>query len=188
MKGKKLYTGDVPCPGCGRSTKECRRHYRESICFDCENDLRKYAEIKRRTKEQKDTYAEFSVKNSEFVYLSLDPDYANLISALRFLFELLDTPGPEIVNSNPMVKVEHGKYWNASFAIMRRVNGYGGSTQHPFVIREDIALALDALLTCIEEYSKKTYQAGKKDGANLLKRLGTQEITTFEFLEEIKKR
>ncbi|GAB6120987.1 hypothetical protein [Dysgonomonas termitidis] len=187
MKGKKLYTGDIPCSGCGRLTKECRRYYRESICFDCENDLRKYHEIKRRTKEQKDTYAQFSVINSEFVYLSDDPDYANLISALRFLFELLDTPAQEIPDESPIAKVQHGKYWNNSFSIMRRINGYGNSIQYPFVIREDIALALDALLTCIEEYSKKTYQAGKKDGANLLKRLGTQEITTFEFLEKVKK-
>lgn len=54
-----------------------------------------------------------------------------------------------------------------------------------FIIREDIAINLDSLMTALENYSHGVYLQGKKDGGNLLKSLGAQEISPDEFVERI---
>ena len=43
----------------------------------------------------------------------------------------------------------------------------------------------DSLMTALENYSHGVYLQGKKDGGNLLKSLGAQEISPDEFVERI---
>lgn len=185
MSGKRLYTGDVPCPGCGRTYPECKRHYKESICFECERELRKFKEIKRRTQNQKESFVDFMVDDIHIPHLSTDDSYVNFYNSLRYLLELLDTPERDELKDGPLAKVRHGLYYNSSFAIGRGDRGYG-NVIFPFVIREDIAYAVDAFLTCIEGYSHAVYLKGKREGANLLQRLGNQELSPDEFIAAVK--
>ena len=184
----RIYTGDIPCPGCGKSGKESRRTSRDSICFRCMDDLRAYREILERTKNNKDTYVEFRVINNEIKYLSCNEDYDNLIAALKQLFISLDSPEMD-KNSTGTPKIEHGNYHNNSFSIQRDYkymwNGSEYRGNASFVIREDIAINMDSLVTAIENYSNAVYLLGKKDGGNLLKSLGRQEISPDEFIEKI---
>jgi hypothetical protein len=151
------------------------------------DDLKTYQKILERNKGNKDTYVNFSVIDQKIWYLSGD-DYGNLIAALKQLFTALDTPEAEIRSSNAP-KIHHGVYYSNSFAIRRSYkytqDGTEYSVDGEFVIREDIALILDTLLSALENYSNTVYAEGKKDGGNLLKRLGKHEITPDEFMERV---
>lgn len=37
-----MYLGDIPCSGCGKTGKESRRPTKDSICYQCMDDLNKY--------------------------------------------------------------------------------------------------------------------------------------------------
>jgi hypothetical protein len=184
----RIYTGDVPCAGCGKSGKENRRPSRDSICYQCMDDLKTYQKILERNKGNKDAYVNFSVIDHKIWYLSGD-DYGDLIAALRQLFTALDTPNADR-HSIDVPEIKHGTYYSSSFSIFRHYEyTYNGMTHYgegAFVIREDIALILDSLLSALENYSTTVYAEGKKDGGNLLKRLGKHEITPDEFAERIK--
>lgn len=183
----RTYLGDVPCSGCGKTGKESRRPTKDSICYQCMDDLNKYRKILERNTGNKDTYVEFDVIAHEIRYTA-DDNYNNLIGALKQLFISLDTPEAD-KRSTATPKVRHGNYYNNSFKILREYNySYNGETrwgEGAFTIREDIAINLDSLMTALENYSHGVYLQGKKDGGNLLKSLGAQEISPDEFVERI---
>ena len=63
--------------------------------------------------------------------------------------------------------------------------GYQYTEEGSFIIREDIALALDALVGSIENFVNTVKVESKREGANLLKQLGTQQIRPDEFIERV---
>lgn len=182
-----MYLGDVPCSGCGKPGKESRRPTKDSICYQCIDDLNKYRKIIERNAGNKDTYVEFDVIAHEIRYTA-DDNYNYLIGALKQLFISLDTPEAD-KRSTATPKVQHGNYYNSSFKIQRDYSySYKGEIRRgesTFIIREDIAINLDCLITALENYSHGVYLQGKKDGGNLLKSLGAQEISPNEFVERI---
>lgn len=188
---RRFYTGDVPCEGCGKTGAESRRESRDSVCLHCLDDLKRYREIRKRTENQKDAYVQFRVIQHAIPYLSGNDAYNNLISSLRELFTLLDTPEQDC--KPKMEEVKHGNYYNDSFSIQRISDttpwGAQAGAFHKtyFAIREDLAYALSALITSMENYGDAALKQGKKEGANLLKRLGTEDLLPDEFVKSVKK-
>lgn len=182
----RIYVGDAPCPCCGKPGNESRRSARDSICFKCMDELIEYKAIQKRTANHKKEYVEFWVKYFDTPYITEKDDYYNLIVSLRNLFSALDSP--EMKHDN-MKEVTHGNHYNESFAIKRPFKvmwkGYEYSETGSFIIREDIALALDALVGSIENFVNTVKMESKKEGANLLKQLGTQQIRPDEFIERV---
>lgn len=187
----RMYLGNIPCPACGKTGIERQRPSRDSICYHCMDDLKEYRRILERNASNKDTYVDFEVITHEITYTA-DDNYNNLIGALKQLFISLDTPEADKKSTeNP--QLHHGKYYNNSFSIRNecRYFSYKGEARIAkvaFVIREDIAINLDSLMTALENYSQGVYLKGKKDGGNLLKSLGSHEISPDEFIERINRK
>ena len=182
----RLYKGDVPCPACGKTGTESRRWSRDSICHKCMDDLNEYRKIKDTVKRRKDTYTRLKIINNSIKCYSSNSDYSNLIIAIESLIQSLDCPE---MDKSTQGEVVHGKSWGP-FKIMRREDASLYDAGHytvevPFTLREDIALLIDGLITAIENYSEAIYLLGKKDGANLLKGLGTHAISPDEFIDKI---
>lgn len=182
----RIYVGDVPCPCCGKTGSDSKRSARDSICFKCMDELIEYKAIQKRTANRKKEYVEFWVKYFDTPYIPEKDDYYNLIASLRNLFSALDSP--EMKHDN-MKEVTHGNHYNESFAIKRPYKimwkGYQYTEEGSFIIREDIALALDALVGSIENFVNTVKVESKREGANLLKQLGTQQIRPDEFIERV---
>lgn len=180
----RIHAGDAPCPCCGKSGKESRRSARDSICFKCMDELIECKAMQKRTANHKKEYVEFWVKYLDAPYIAGKDDCCNPIASLRNLFSALDSP--EMKHEN-MKEVAHGNHYDESFAIKRPYKamrkGYEYPKEGSFIIREDIALALDALAGSVENFVNTVKPESKKEGADLLKQLGTQQIRPDEFIE-----
>lgn len=166
----RIYMGDTPCPGCGKPASISRRAYKDGICFNCMRDLQDMKNIKEQKATQKESYVRFFIGSFSAHYLSSftgdTTGFDCLVAAIKGLLISLNNPEKE---------------WITDFR--HSYSSYSFPIKTDIILREDTALALDAMLTAIENYSHDVYSKGKKDGSNLLCRLGKQEITPSEFIE-----
>lgn len=82
------YTGNEPCPGCGRSAQQSPRAYKDSVCFACLRDLKEMKKIKEAREKQSEKYVMFRVNDLDVKYISsFDSDvYDNLVKAFDLFF------------------------------------------------------------------------------------------------------
>lgn len=166
------YTGNEPCPGCGKSAQQSPRAYKDSVCFACLRDLKEMKKIKEARKKQSENYVMFRVNDLDVKYISsFDSDvYDNLVKAFDLFLETLDSPEKASKNTD---------YFNHGSAIYR-----DSFMLHVVpVIRETTAISLDSLITALEQYSKVVYAQGRLDGSNILKQLNEDKITLQKFDE-----
>lgn len=166
------YTGNEPCPGCGKSAQQSPRAYKDSVCFACLRDLKEMKNIKEAREKQSENYVMFKVNDFDVKYIfSLDSNvYDDLVKAFDLFLETLDSP------EKASKSVDYFNHGNSSRSDVFQLHVVP-------IIRETTAISLDAMITALEQYSKYVYLQGKLDGSNILKKLNEDKITLQKFEE-----
>ena len=186
----RVYIGDNPCSGCGKTGIEARRHYKDGICWNCLDDLKKFRDIEKRTEGRSDKLVKFRIIRHEIPYITSSSDYENLIKSIEELLIKLDVPDGDNVATE---KLYYGSYHSPSFSIERKFQGVSSTGESfycshgDFTIREDIAIQVYTLMQAVENFAKTAYSKGKQDGSDLLQSLAVERIKPSDFYEEVKR-
>lgn len=163
------YKGKNHCPGCGRSSHDCEMFSATGICSDCSSFIRKGKEVFEAMKVQKDIYCRFIFHSLPKLYDSEGGKDVN--NSITMLMGLLNSPDKKVEGQD----IEIADYYTR--------------TTYPdkAVIREDVALCIDALCRSIINYSGNIYRKGFREGSSVLHQLNNESISPADFLDKRKR-
>lgn len=165
----KLYKGDSPCLGCGRTGKEKGRSAKDSLCWDCRELLSLGTEVNKLRSLQTDEIVEVNLFMTGLRYLSSGE--SNLcIAALR---EFLSSISEKEKRAN--CKQRHIGFYNSSYSMeIRGIKMTPVSAEH-----------LECFIKALNQYSAAVYADGVKFGSNLLMQLNSGELTPDAFVKRV---
>ena len=158
------YTGEAKCHGCGKSGSESTRLEKESLCYKCEDVLRKGKEYIRLLEEDNCKYSLFRVFRSAFLWNSA------CFNEVSELLKSLDV-GYNKANANK----SDNDYYIGSYAS-------GHTTVYlKETVAEKMKLFIDAVKKELEEQLKR----GQEEGTSLLVGLNEGSISMSRFEETL---
>lgn len=161
-----------PCPGCG----EVNRHRKaDELCWECKETLKFAKKLQEEFALVPDNktvvvYGERPYWNGYFYCHDAKGDCGRLLQ--QVFLDLVKSIVVPYTGSTEKVTLLLGK-----------IDGLGQRG----MMSTRTAEAIVALHKAIQPVLDAVYEAGKKDGSNLLMRLATGDIATNEFLEETKR-
>lgn len=168
----KIYKGDAPCPGCGKTGREKERYRKDGLCWDCRCLLALGQELKKTRVNQTDKITEVSIYMTELKYLS-SSETRDCIAAFReFLTSISDKEKLDNCQSRHIGQLDG--FHRCETEEIKGIKMTPESADH-----------LESFVTALNEYSKAVYEDGVKHGSNLLMRLNEGELTPDAFLKKV---
>jgi len=157
----KIYTGDKPCPCCGKSSRETTRYFSDSICNSCRDVYQKGKEAIAHSKNDTDIY----------VYANFYPpvtgDSTSSDAAFRALFKCIK------IYSNPNAEYSESVSWGY----------FNPGSRYEFILKKSFYDELVPCLNNLVNALKNGYEKGKEHGSSLLRQLASGEISSTKFDE-----
>jgi len=165
----RLYKGDAPCPGCGKTGRQKERYSKDSLCWDCKRLLNLGNEVSKIRTSQTDKITKVNVYMTGLHYLSSGETHNCIVALREFLKSISDKEKEDNCQSRSIGFYDHSDSKNIR-----------GIKMPP-----DAAEHLDTFVTALNLYSKAVYASGVKYGSNLLMQLNEGELTPNTFLKRV---